>query len=125
MPRHPASFYTAFVSTDQQFAPLGSRVSAELVDRDDVLALARRRWAESIDGRGQFLLLSGEAGIGKSRLLDEIAHALGDPPMLTTRAWPRDAEFPGAVLIDLARELKHAGQAELSAALTDRLLDDP
>jgi chromosomal replication initiation ATPase DnaA len=43
-----------------------------LVGRDDLLELADRRLEEAIAGRGQFLLLAGEAGIGKTRLLAAI-----------------------------------------------------
>ncbi len=36
-----------------------------LVGRDAELALLLERWAQSQDGRGQVVLVSGEAGIGK------------------------------------------------------------
>jgi DNA-binding CsgD family transcriptional regulator len=98
-----------------------TRVSAALVDRDDVLGHAARRWAESRDGVGQFLLVAGEAGIGKTRILDEVLALLDGAPVLTTRAWPRDAEFPGAVLYDLARELRQHGMGAASATITERL----
>ena len=39
------------------------------VGRDGELALMRARWKLAADGAGQVILLSGEAGIGKSRLL--------------------------------------------------------
>jgi DNA-binding CsgD family transcriptional regulator len=98
-----------------------TRVRAGLVDRGDVLALAGRRWAEAVDGHGQFVLIAGEAGIGKSRMLDEIADLLEGVPVLTTRAWPRDAEFPGAVLFDLARTLRQEGRAATGDAILERL----
>jgi DNA-binding CsgD family transcriptional regulator len=98
-----------------------ARVRAGLVARGDVLALARRRWAEAMAGAGQFLLIAGEAGIGKSRMLDEIADLLAGVPVLTTRAWPRDAEFPGAVLFDLARALRQEGRTEVGDAIIRRL----
>ena len=43
-----------------------------LVGREEELALLRRRWAQATDGEGQVVLLSGEAGIGKSRLVQEL-----------------------------------------------------
>ena len=100
---------------------LGSRVSGALVDRSDVLALTTRRWAESEEGSGQFLLVAGEAGIGKTRVLDEVAASL-DVPTFTTRAWPRDSEFPGAVLFEMARELRRLGDEESADVLTERLM---
>lgn len=39
-----------------------------LVGREDDVALLRRRWAHVTEGEGHVVLLSGEAGIGKSRL---------------------------------------------------------
>ena len=44
--------------------------SPVLVGRDAFLALADRRLVEAAAGRGHLLLLAGEAGIGKTRLLD-------------------------------------------------------
>jgi TOMM system kinase/cyclase fusion protein len=41
-----------------------------LVGREHEVGLLRERWAQSQDGRGQVVLLSGEAGIGKSRLVE-------------------------------------------------------
>jgi len=40
-----------------------------LVGREQEVGLLIERWAQSKDGHGQVLLLSGEAGIGKSRLV--------------------------------------------------------
>ena len=40
----------------------------QLVGRDSELALLVERWAMACDGEGQVVLLSGEAGIGKSRI---------------------------------------------------------
>jgi class 3 adenylate cyclase len=41
-----------------------------LVGRASEVALLLERWVQSQDGRGQVVLLSGEAGIGKSRLVE-------------------------------------------------------
>lgn len=98
-----------------------TRVRAGLVGREDVLALATRRWAQAAAGSGHFLLIAGEAGIGKSRILDEIADRLAPVPVLTTRAWPRDSEYPGAVLFDLARALRQEGQEEVGDRILQRL----
>ena len=38
--------------------------------RESEVLLLLERWAHSQDGRGQVVLLSGEAGIGKSRLVE-------------------------------------------------------
>jgi hypothetical protein len=40
-----------------------------LVGREEEIALLLRRWRQARDGEGQVVLLSGEPGIGKSRLV--------------------------------------------------------
>jgi predicted ATPase len=37
--------------------------------RDEEVGLLQRRWDQATTGMGQVVLLSGEAGIGKSRLV--------------------------------------------------------
>jgi class 3 adenylate cyclase/predicted ATPase len=43
-----------------------------LVGREEEIALLLRRWRQAADGEGQVVLLSGEPGIGKSRLVREL-----------------------------------------------------
>lgn len=47
-------------------------VAGPLVGRDDELELALSRWTQARDGQGAVLLVSGEAGIGKTRFCDEL-----------------------------------------------------
>jgi class 3 adenylate cyclase len=55
---------------DAKHAPIG------LVGREPELALLRERWALAMEGHGRAVLITGEAGIGKSRLVREHrAHA--------------------------------------------------
>jgi class 3 adenylate cyclase/tetratricopeptide (TPR) repeat protein len=45
--------------------------AAPLVGRDDEMETLRRAVDEALDGRGQMVALIGEAGLGKSRLIEE------------------------------------------------------
>jgi class 3 adenylate cyclase len=58
----------------------GSTGLTPLVGREQEVALLRERWAQVKDGLGQVVLLSGEAGIGKSRLVQVLqAHVATEP----------------------------------------------
>ncbi len=49
-----------------------------LVGREHELALLRERWELAKGGEGQAVLLSGEAGIGKSRIVRAVRELVGD-----------------------------------------------
>jgi class 3 adenylate cyclase/predicted ATPase len=51
-----------------------------LVGREQEMGLLRERWAQVKEGLGQVVVLGGEAGIGKSRLVREVkAHVASEP----------------------------------------------
>jgi class 3 adenylate cyclase len=58
----------------------GARVLTPLVGREEELELLGRRWERARAGEGQFVLLIGEPGIGKSRLIQEFHAQLGETP---------------------------------------------
>jgi class 3 adenylate cyclase len=55
-------------SAEGRFEALHASGLTELVGREEELELLLRRWSKAKTGEGQVVLLSGEAGIGKSRL---------------------------------------------------------
>jgi predicted ATPase len=54
-----------------------------LVDLEPEVALLRQRWAQVKDGSGQVVLLNGEAGIGKSSLVQVLKEHVATEP----QAW--------------------------------------
>jgi DNA-binding CsgD family transcriptional regulator len=86
---------------------VGPLISPLLVGRDDLLELADRRLSEVATGQGQFLLLAGESGIGKTRLLGAIGRlAEGRGFRIADGAVaPQDRDVPAASILDLARTL--------------------
>ena len=61
----------------------GSTALTALVGREQEIGLLRERWAQVKDGLGQVVLLSGEAGIGKSRLVQVLKEQVATEP----QAW--------------------------------------
>ncbi len=59
---------------------VGSTGLTPLVGREQEVGLLLERWAQVTDGLGQVVLLSGEAGIGKSRLLQVLKAHVADEP---------------------------------------------
>jgi DNA-binding CsgD family transcriptional regulator len=104
----------------------GRRVSPTLIGRDPLLALAARRSAAARAGSGELLLLAGEAGIGKTRLLSEIVRRAEDEGFTVGRAaaFASDVEAAGGVLADLAADLRRLeATADLAARIERRLRD--
>ena len=62
----------------------GSKLTP-LVGRDEEIDLLLRRWARAKAGDGQIILVSGEAGIGKSRIIAAFEERLHTEPHLRLR----------------------------------------
>lgn len=58
-----------------------------LIGRDSEVALLRQRWEQSLEGSGQFVLLLGDAGLGKSRLVREIREWVVEQDPATVVEW--------------------------------------
>ena len=102
-------------------------VSPILVGRDDLLDLADQRIREVQEGSGRFLLLSGEAGVGKTRLLGAIERRAAAAGFQTIRcgAYPSDLQVGAAILIDLARSMGRIEPLEpVASRLAARLEDE-
>ena len=63
----------------------GGAVLTELVGREEEVALLLRHWQWARAGEGQVVLLSGEPGIGKSRLTQVLRERVKDDPHTAVR----------------------------------------
>ena len=67
-------------SVESRFDALHAGALTELVGREEELEILLRRWSKAKAGEGQVVLLSGEPGIGKSRLTAALIERLADEP---------------------------------------------
>ncbi len=67
-------------SVEGRFEALHGSGLTALVGREEELELLLRRWSRAKTGEGQVVLLSGEAGIGKSRLTAALLERLAGEP---------------------------------------------
>ena len=67
-------------SAEGRFEAMHATGLTELVGREEELELLLRRWSKAKTGEGQVVLLSGEAGIGKSRLTAALLDRLASQP---------------------------------------------
>ena len=65
---------------ESRFAAVGSRGPSPLVGRIDEMELLLSRWQLTRQGTGQAVLIQGEAGMGKSRIVDALSQRIGDEP---------------------------------------------
>jgi predicted ATPase len=94
--------------------------SAPFVGREQEAGLLQERWAEVQEGRGQIVVITGEAGIGKTRLVHALkTHAQSGPHrLLETRCSPHHQH---SALHPLAELLAGALEIERPGSLDDRL----
>jgi hypothetical protein len=67
-------------SVESRFEALHAGALTELVGREEELDLLLRRWSKAKNGQGQVVLLSGEPGIGKSRLTAALLERVATEP---------------------------------------------
>jgi class 3 adenylate cyclase/predicted ATPase len=68
------------ISAESRFEALHSSGLTDLVGRDEELEILLRRWSNAKSDEGQAILLSGEPGIGKSRLTAAMLDRLAKEP---------------------------------------------
>ena len=99
-----------------------------MIGRDDELALLRRAWTDAVEGRGRAVVLVGEPGIGKSKLLTA-ATQLSNVEPVTVACDQYDASTPYAAARQLLRRAlgcpANATETAVKRRLGEVLADAP
>src|ERR1700761_2507361 len=81
----PAWLITGERENVSRFDASRSETLTPFVGREEEIALLLERWRRAVGGDGQVAMLSGEAGIGKSRILAMLRERLGGERHVTLR----------------------------------------
>ena len=114
-------------SVESRFEALHAGGLTSLVGREEELELLLRRWSKAKTGEGQVVLLSGEPGIGKSRLTAALLERLADEPHTRLRYFcsPQHTDsalYPFISQIERAAGFGHADTAQAKLDKLDVLL---
>jgi class 3 adenylate cyclase len=93
---------------ESRFEALHGAGLTELIGRDEELELLLRRWSKAKTGQGQAVLLSGEAGIGKSRLTAALSERLADEPHTRLRYFC-SPQHTDSALFPIISQMERAG----------------
>jgi class 3 adenylate cyclase len=114
-------------SVESRFEAMHASALTELVGREEELELLLRRWSKAKIGEGQVVLLSGEAGIGKSRLTAELLERLAAEPHTRLRYFcsPQHTDsplYPIIAQMERAAGFAHEDTSEAKLNKLDALL---
>ncbi|MET3843596.1 adenylate/guanylate cyclase domain-containing protein [Bradyrhizobium sp. OAE829] len=94
-------------SVESRFEAMHEGDLTALVGREEELQLLLQRWAKAKSGEGQVVLLSGEAGIGKSRLAAAVMEQLAGEPHARLRYFC-SPQHTGSALYPVIGQLERA-----------------
>jgi len=114
-------------SVEGRFDAMHASGLTDLVGREEELDLMLRRWSKAKSGDGQVVLLSGEAGIGKSRLTAALLERLATEPHTRLRYFcsPQHTDsvlYPVISQLERAARLAHDDTAQAKLDKLDTLL---
>ena len=112
---------------DSRFEAFHTAGITELVGRQEELELLLRRWTKAVTGEGQVILLSGEPGIGKSRLTAALLERLSTEPHTRLRYFcsPQHTDsalYPIITQMERAAGFAHDDPAQAKLEKLDALL---
>jgi predicted ATPase len=114
-------------SVESRFEAFHVSGLTELVGREEELEILLRRWTKAKTGEGQVVLLSGEAGIGKSRLTAALLERLATEPHTRSRYYCSPQHTDSALhpiigQMERAAGVAHGDPAQVKLDKLDTLL---
>jgi tetratricopeptide (TPR) repeat protein len=114
-------------TVESRFEALHGSGVSELVGREEELEILLRRWSKAKSGQGQVVLLSGEPGIGKSRLTAALMERLANEPHTRLRYFcsPQHTDsalYPIITQMERAAGFTHEDTAQTKLDKLDALL---
>ena len=114
-------------SVESRFEALHASGLTELVGREEELEILLRRWSKAKTGEGQVVSLSGEPGIGKSRLTAALLERIASEPFTRLRYFcsPQrtdSALFPVISQMERAARFAHDDTVQVKLEKLDALL---
>lgn len=99
------------------------RPEAPLIGRETELEVLLQRWEEARRGRGQVVFMTGEVGIGKSRLVRELASRIRSQPhrWLECRSGPEDQNSALHPIVEMLERTLELGDDEPPAGKLAKL----
>ena len=107
-------------AAESRFEAWQEGLSAPLVGREEECELLRRRWQQAAGGDGRLVVLTGEPGIGKSRLVSTLTHEIRGGPHALLRFFcsPRRSH---SMLFPVVAQLERALAFEPGETPTEKL----
>jgi class 3 adenylate cyclase/predicted ATPase len=107
--REPAPAWQVLMpsETDDRFEALHSTRLSPLIGRDDELETLRQHWQRAKSGHGQVVLIQGEPGIGKSRIVATFLEEITDDRHSISRYFS-SPQHVNSALYPIVRQIERA-----------------
>jgi DNA-binding winged helix-turn-helix (wHTH) protein/class 3 adenylate cyclase/TolB-like protein/predicted ATPase len=107
-------------SLPSRFEALRALVPIPIVGREEEVEMLRRRWRQTVSGEGRVILITGEAGIGKSRIVSSLLEDTAQEPHTRLRYFcsPQHIDTP---LHPIIGQLERASRISRDDSLTSNL----
>jgi class 3 adenylate cyclase/predicted ATPase len=105
---------------ESRFEATRMRTSTPFVGREEEINILQRRWQRACAGEGQVVLISGEPGIGKSRMVSELEQRIGGQQHIRLR-YQCSPNHTSSALYPVIDQLERTASIQRSDSSDDKL----